>query len=107
MTSCGLLRCISFREVLLAPGNSHYRKLGVDPEAPIARIREHYRELISIFHPDRLHADVRAGDAELAARVNEAYNALKHAESRARYDRISGAPAPTKAAARQEPSAIP
>jgi len=81
------------REVLLAPNASYYRNLGVERDAPIERIRDHYRELISIFHPDRLYAKASPGDAALAPRLNEAYNALKHPESRARYDRTHGAAA--------------
>jgi DnaJ-like protein len=94
------------REVMLAPGASHYRKLGTEPDAPIERIRDHYRELISIFHPDRINAEARPGDADLAAVVNQAYNALKHPESRARYDRLQSARA-SKASPVSQPSPSP
>lgn len=76
------------REVLQAPGATFYRRLGVEQSAPIEAIRDNYRDLISVFHPDRMGSDSLPGDADIAAAINEAYNALKHPESRARYDRL-------------------
>jgi hypothetical protein len=76
------------REVLHASDATYYRRLGVEVDAPIERIREHYRELISVFHPDRMGAESLPGDSDIGAAINEAYNTLKHPESRAKYDRV-------------------
>jgi len=76
------------REVLQAPGATFYRRLGVEQSAPIEAIRDNYRDLISVFHPDRMGSDSLPGDADIAAAINEAYNTLKHPESRAKHDRL-------------------
>ena len=64
------------RQVLLAPGASPWRMLGFEAEAPPARVRQHYQLLIRLFHPDR---QARMGDldTEYAARLNNAYQALR------------------------------
>lgn len=97
------------RDVLLAPGADHYRRLGTMPDAANDEIRGNYRELISLLHPDRSE---HGGDPALAAAVNEAYNTLKRSAARAKYDRlrqaacVTPAPAPpTASAAAQAASA--
>lgn len=102
------------REELHAPGATLYRRLGVAPDAPIERIREHYRELIAVFHPDRLGTDASPSDIAIATAVNEAWNTLKHPASRARYDRQCATPAsatepivPPRAAPPWHPAAAP
>lgn len=96
------------REVLLARDASHYRKLGVDSDAPVAQIRKHYRELIAIFHPDRLHDDAPAGDAARASVINEAYNVLKRPHARGAYDRelAAAVPAVPPAGAPHSPTVV-
>ena len=41
------------QQVLFAPGADNERVLGVNPGAPLARTREHYRWLVRWLHPDR------------------------------------------------------
>jgi ketosteroid isomerase-like protein len=73
------------QQLCFARGASHYRVLGLEPEAPIEQIKEHYRQLIRLYHPDRA-AGSETWTAGYAARVNEAWTVLSHPESRARYD---------------------
>ncbi|MDJ0760450.1 MAG: J domain-containing protein [Woeseiaceae bacterium] len=60
----------------------YYEILHVHPEAPEAVIRASYRALMQKL---RMHPDL-GGDAEIAARINEAYAVLTDTERRASYD---------------------
>ena len=73
------------RQVFLAPGADHYRVLGLNPQADAGRIREHYRKLIGLFHPDRQHG----GDEwteDYSVRINQAYTVLQDPSKRRTYD---------------------
>jgi len=71
------------QEALFFPDADAYRVLGVEPDAPASRIREHYRWLQRWLHPDR-----RDGEWEtiFATRVNAAWGQLRTAQARSRYD---------------------
>ncbi|WP_043803528.1 J domain-containing protein, partial [Arenimonas malthae] len=71
------------QQVLFAPGTDSYRALGVNPDAPDVRIKEHYRWLVRWLHPDR---NPDEWDAIYADRVNRAWQDLRHPERRAAYD---------------------
>lgn len=72
-------------EVLFRREASHYRVLGLNQDAAAEQIKEHHRLLMRLFHPDRnLQSDERR--EHFATRANLAYNTLRDAESRARYD---------------------
>uniref|UniRef100_UPI0035AF47BD J domain-containing protein n=1 Tax=Arenimonas sp. TaxID=1872635 RepID=UPI0035AF47BD len=71
------------QQVLFAPGTDSYRALGVNPDAPDARIKEHYRWLVRWLHPDR---NPDEWDAIYADRVNRAWQDLRHPDRRAAYD---------------------
>ncbi|MDJ0916941.1 MAG: J domain-containing protein [Woeseiaceae bacterium] len=60
----------------------YYEILHVHPEAPEAVIRASYRALMQKL---KMHPDL-GGDAEIAARINEAYAVLTDIERRAAYD---------------------
>jgi molecular chaperone DnaJ len=64
---------------------SHYDTLGVRPDASAAEIRDAYRRLARLHHPD--HGDVDAG---AMAAINEAYRVLGEPARRAAYDAQSG-----------------
>jgi molecular chaperone DnaJ len=64
---------------------THYEVLGVAPTAAPADIRASYRERARHLHPDR--AASGSNDADLMARVNEAYRVLGDPGRRAIYDR--------------------
>jgi ketosteroid isomerase-like protein len=66
-------------------GATHYRVLGLAPDAPPEQVKEHHRRLMWLFHPDRV-AGRESWTEGYAARVNEAWALLSHPASRARYD---------------------
>ena len=74
------------RHVLLDPSASYYRALGVSPRASRAVIREHYRFLIGLFHPDRLPQPTEH-DVACSRRLNTAHHVLSDPARRALYDR--------------------
>lgn len=90
--------------VLLSEWSDHYRVLGLTAAATSEEIREHYRLMMAVFHPDR--SGWIAGDREdLAARINLAYQLLRNPGKRAGYDldrkghdRAQGAAAPVSSA---------
>ena len=67
------------------PREDYYRVLGVSPQADAETIERAYRRLARRYHPD-LNPSPDA--AEQMARINEAYQVLRHPETRARYDRL-------------------
>lgn len=71
--------------VLLGSGSDHYRVLGLARSAHVDAVRDHYRLMMAIFHPDR--CPWLKGDREnLAARINVAYRVLRDPATRAAYD---------------------
>ena len=74
------------REVLLVPGASHYRVLGLGSRPVPEVIGEHYHTLVRLLHPDRLPDGERARGVEDTARLNTAFQVLGDAGSRSRYD---------------------
>jgi trans-2-enoyl-CoA reductase len=60
---------------------SHYRLLGVPPDADAAAIRAAYRELAVKLHPNS------GGDVERFERLQKAYSMLSSPESRLEYDK--------------------
>jgi hypothetical protein len=86
------------RTVMLRPNGSHYDVLGVGPSDDPGVIREHYRLLIRMTHPDFADGQAPWPD-DAAARVNRAYDVLSSPTRRAEYDaqirppedRVSGA----------------
>jgi len=72
-------------QVLFQRDADHYRLLGLSQDAAPGQVKEHHRLLMRLFHPDREnHADERR--EQFATRANLAYNMLRDADSRARYD---------------------
>jgi curved DNA-binding protein CbpA len=63
----------------------HYQVLGVPPEADEAAIRSAYLRLMRAHHPDHRPGD--ATSAEVARRVNAAYDVLGDRLRRSAYDR--------------------
>jgi len=71
------------------PSQTYYDLLEVPANAPEERIRESYKVLASIWHPDRFPRDSK--QYQLATRklreINAAYEVLKDPHRRAEYDR--------------------
>jgi len=76
-----------------ARGADHYRVLGLEPGASLDQIKEHYRLLMQLFHPDRT-AGRETWTEHYATRVNEAWAALSRSQIPAVSD-LSPAPSST------------
>src|SRR5205823_10411265 len=79
---------------------SHYDALGVSRSAGPTTLRRAYFALAAAFHPDRYFGKrlgpYRHKVIAIFMRVNEAYDTLSHADSRAAYDaKLDGAGART------------
>lgn len=77
------------KQVFFAPGADHYRVLGLNRQAGAEQVKEHYRLLMRLFHPDREESREAWTDV-FASRVNQAYNALRNPEQRGLYDASLG-----------------
>jgi len=65
-----------------------YEELGVPPDAPLATIREAYRNVARLLHPDTQTDPVLKESAEAQMkRINHLYGVLSDPECRRRYDR--------------------
>ncbi len=68
------------------PDNNFYVTLGISGKASADEIRERWKKLMLLYHPDR-QADNIEWFAERAKKVNEAYSTLKDALKRAAFDK--------------------
>jgi curved DNA-binding protein CbpA len=66
----------------LVRGADPHRVLGVEPGVPLEQIKEHYRLLMRLFHPDRA-AGRETWTDHYASRINEAWTALSRTPDRA------------------------
>lgn len=91
-------------QVLFQRDASHYRLLGLNQSAAPEQVKEHHRLLMRLFHPDRDSYQLDERREQFATRANLAYNALRDADSRARYDETLK-PAPARAQVHRSPPA--
>jgi molecular chaperone DnaJ len=63
--------------------SNHYDTLHIHPAATSAEIKQAYRRLVKLFHPD---SNQETADHEQIIRVNAAYEVLRDAASRQSYD---------------------
>jgi len=73
------------QQVFFVRDASHYRVLGLNPDASDAEIKHHHRLLMRLFHPDRRLINEVWADS-YAQRINEAYTVLRRTSQRHRYD---------------------
>ena len=73
------------KQALFSDPGDPYRVLGLSADCSPEEIRERYRLLVRIFHPDRLR-DAGDWNDRLATRLNDAYNLLKNPARRAELD---------------------
>ena len=73
----------SVREALDNPESSHFEVLGVPSDASEAAIRDAFRRIALIYHPDR---DRSAGATGRFQRINRAYQVLSNRTERSSYD---------------------
>lgn len=74
------------RAALLYPGADHYAVLGLAPGEAPADLKERYRLLMRLTHPDFIRGDVAVWPADAAVRVNRAYETLSSPVQRREYD---------------------
>lgn len=67
--------------------SNHYETLGVHPHASQAEIKQAYRRLVKLFHPD---TNRETTDCDQIVRINAAYEVLGDAQSRQKYDQQLG-----------------
>ena len=72
------------RTVMLRPGSDPYTLLGLPPDFESAQLREHYRLMIRLTHPD-FGATAEGWPADAATRVKLAHDLLSSPEKRAAY----------------------
>ena len=84
------------RAALLFPGASHYAVLGLPPRTEPVELKERYRLLMRLIHPDFAATHAQTWPADAAVRVNRAYEVLSSPVLRAEYDEQLAAPAPQR-----------
>ncbi len=73
------------RQVYLRAEATPYQTLGIESDASSEVIKERFRQLMQLVHPDRHDARAQWPDA-CAAQVNRAYAILRNETTRAKYD---------------------
>ena len=68
---------------------NHYDTLHIHPAASQAEIKQAYRRLVKLYHPD---SNQKTADREQIIRINEAYEVLGDAQRRRSYDQQSVRP---------------
>ncbi|NMG22877.1 J domain-containing protein [Brasilonema bromeliae] len=67
----------------MADKTNHYQTLKVNPNASQAEIKQAYRRLVKMFHPD---SNQGTADPEQIIRINAAYEVLGDVQNRQNYD---------------------
>lgn len=78
--------CFFVRTALLYPGADHYALLGLTRNSGAASLKEHYRLLMRLVHPDFAGNLDSSWPADAAARLNLAYEVLGSEPRRALHD---------------------
>ena len=81
--------CFFVRTAMLRSGVDHYTLLGLDPAFHQDVLRDHYRMMIRLTHPDFV-STTGAWPTGAAARVNLAHDVLSSVVQRSEYDRTLG-----------------
>jgi hypothetical protein len=74
------------RAALLYPGADHYAVLGLPPRTDSSDLKERYRLLMRLIHPDFAGAGSASWPTDAAVRVNRAYEVLSSPVLRREYD---------------------
>lgn len=96
------------RTALLFPGADHYALFGVDRTVDNADLKDRYRLMMRLLHPDFSGPGAGSWPADSAVRVNRAYDTLSSAVQRRLYDESlapahANSPAVTPATRRPRP----
>lgn len=95
------------RAALLYPGADHYAVLGLPAGAEPADMKERYRLLMRLIHPDFASTGGAAWPADAAVRVNRAYEVLSSPVLRREYDEQLAALRAQRPAAQARPAPHP
>lgn len=91
--------CFFIRTAMLFPDADHYAMLGVDRDADPAVVKDRYRLMMRLTHPDFANALSGADwPADAATRVNRAYQVLSSPARKRTYDEQLAAPVPARPA---------
>ena len=103
-----LAACFFVRSALLHPAADHYALLGLDRSADAGVIKERYRQMMRLLHPDFSSPGAHTTwPADTAARVNRAYGVLGSVVERKLYDEsLDKQPPPTPPAPEHRPAAV-
>lgn len=89
--------CFFIRAAMLYPDADHYALLGVDRAADAAAVKDRYRLMMRLMHPDFANALSGANwPADAATRVNRAYEVLSSPVQKRAYDGQLNAPLPAR-----------
>lgn len=80
--------CFFARNALLYPGADHYALLGLDRTASTAEMKDRYRLLMRLLHPDFATLGSATWPADAATRINRAYEVLSSPAQRQEYDEL-------------------
>lgn len=81
----------------------YYAALGVTKDATAEAIKQAYRRMAKLHHPDLRPSGEKTAATARFKEINEAYEALSDPEKRAQYDRV-GASGPQEAPSRARPA---
>lgn len=96
------------RAALLYPGADHYAVLGLPSRTEPVELKERYRLLMRLTHPDFTTGPAAAWSADAAVRVNRAYEVLSSPVQRREYDeQLAGVGVPPRADAPPPKTAYP
>ena len=69
------------------PMKDYYKILEIQPDASLEVMNNAYRALVRKYHPDQFHTTLKGPMTAKMQEINEAYNTISNADSRAEYDR--------------------
>lgn len=106
--SASLQRAAVFfiRLAVIFPGADHYTLLGVTRASDAATIKEHYRLMMRLVHPDFAAGPGSTWPSDAATRINLAYEILRSPEKRAEYEKSFSNSALAPASKARAPVAI-
>lgn len=78
--------CFFARTAMLYPGADHYALLGVERTADAAEIKDRYRLMMRLMHPDYIGPGTQNWPLDAAVRINRAYEVLSSPDARREYE---------------------
>ncbi len=101
--------CAFVRQVCFWDGANHYQVLGLRRDASADAVKENYRLLVSLIHPDRREPDLETDEpwpTGCVQRANRAYEVLGDPARRALYDADAARAAPGPGAVHASSDAV-